>query len=61
MEGTKFLSAIVKRKKEKHSRRDVQERRKREEQCMVIHEHVMCKPKMHYGQKPNPNYSTHIL
>ena len=33
---------------------------KEKEQCMVMHEHVTCKPKMHHGKKPNPNYSTHI-
>ena len=30
-----------------------QERRKNV-QCMKMHKHVMCKNKLHHGQKPNP-------
>ena len=51
-------------KKKKRERNIAEEMLKKEEkekeQCMVMHEHVTCKPKMHHGKKPNPNYSTHI-
>ena len=52
---------LRRRKGREHNRRNAQERRKKEVQCMVMHEHVTCKNKLHHGQKPNPNYNTHNL
>ena len=58
LDGIDVLSAIDKEKKRVKDR--VEERRKKKVQCRM-HEHVMCKKKLHHGQKPNPNYNTHNL
>ena len=61
LEGTDFLGAMMRRLNERerdkretksqHKTRREKEK-KRNVQCMKMHEHVKCKNKLHHGQKP---------
>ena len=47
---------LRKEREEKKGERNIAEEmlrkeEKEKEQCMVMHEHVTCKPKMHHGKK----------
>ena len=66
LEGINFLGAIDrKHRKRKRKRRttaeDKAQERKKDKGGMTMHEHVMCKNKLHHGQKLNATYNTYIF
>ena len=60
LEGIVFLGVMMRRLNEREKNRNTMEtirhrkEGKRNVECMKMHEHVTCKNKLHYGQKPNP-------